>query len=336
LPGPRFTSPGEGGSSSSLFCRIRNLVRQSLELPGIAHYSFITTKGSDMCSGAGRDRERFGTAGPGAPRAGWAPSGAYRSGYEGWGYIPTAHQRSMSADRPRPPSGPSHRGRPGPFVGPAIVMAFIMAASLATASPHGTPLAPLLIFPIIAALMITRRHRPRSSQPRGSRSYREAVPAPWNRPDPYSDEGGSQRTVTTPATATATPKAGPSCPSPAPGVRSPFDKPAFWDEDPTPTRHLVAAPEQSTPPAWDPLGVAPFAWDLPEPPPARVPRPRWRQAVVARIAAGTAILGCILAVIGDVVGWWPVSTVVAASWAVIAMVVGLLIGSHRARAAADR
>lgn len=31
--------------------------------------------------------------------------------------------------------------------------------------------------------------------------------------------------------------------------------------------------DKAKPPAWDPLGVAPFAWDLPEPGPAPVPRP---------------------------------------------------------------
>ena len=292
-----------------------------------------TTKGSNMCSGAGRDHERFGAAGPGAPRASWGPSGSYRSGYEGWGYIPTAHQRTTSAARPGPQGGPPHRGRPGPFVGPAIVMAFLMAASLPLASPRGTSLAPLLIFPIIAALMITHRHRPRSHQLRGTRSYREAVPAPWNRPDDRFDERNSQRTVTTGPTKVAA-----SWPTPAPEVRSPFDTPAFWDEVPTSVQQLPAGRDQNTPPAWDPLGVAPFAWDLPEPPPAALARQRWRwrSAVVARIAAGTAVLVCASAVIGDVAGWWPLSTVIAASWAVIALVVGLLIGSHRSRSHADR
>ena len=282
-----------------------------------------------MCSGAGRDRERFGAAGPGAPRAGWGPSGAYRSGYEGWGYIPTAQRRS--ADRPRPQNGPPTRGRPSPFVGPAIVLAFIMAASLATTSPHGTPIAPMLIFPIIAALMITHRHRPRSSQLRGTRSYREAVPAPWNRPDDHFDERTTQRTALA-----APPKPAPSWPTPAPEVRSPFDTPAFWDEVPAPAPQLPAGRDPNTPPAWDPLAVAPFAWDLPEPPPATLPRRWWRPAVVARLAAGTAVLVCASAVVGDVAGWWPLSTVIAASWAVMALVIGLLIGSHRSRTHADR
>ena len=283
-----------------------------------------------MCSGAGRDRERFGVAGPGAPRAGRRPSGTDSSGYERWGYIPTAQQRSSDVWA-RPLSGPPSRGRRGLFVGPAIVLAFMMAASLAMTSPHGTPLAPVLIFPIIAALMITHRHRPRSQQLRGSRSYREAVPAPWNRPDAHFDERNAQRTVIAPPKTAAA-----SWPTPAPEVRSPFDKPAFWDEVPVPAQELPAGRDPSTPPAWDPLGVAPFAWDLPEPPPAKLPRQRWRQAAVARIAAGAAVLVCASAVIGDVAGWWPLSTVIAASWAVVALFIGLLIGSHRSRTHVDR
>ena len=59
---------------------------------------------------------------------------------------------------------------------------------------------------------------------------------------------------------------------------SPFEQPAFWDEqhpaaaDPTRVnlrKDTPAEPAEPTapaaPPAWDPLGVAPFAWDLPEP-----------------------------------------------------------------------
>jgi hypothetical protein len=129
-------------------------------------------------------------------------------------------------------------------------------------------------------------------------------------------------------------------------VRSPFDKPAFWDVDPTSSTLTsstltssmpsIEVRDQKTPPAWDPLGVAPFAWDLPEPPPATLPRRRWRPAVGARIAAGTAILVWVSAFVGDVAGWWALSTVVAASWAVIALVIGLLIGSQHGRTAADK
>ena len=218
----------------------------------------------------------------------------------------------------------------------------MMATFVAPASPHAMPVFPLLIFPIIAALMITRRRRPRPQHLRGTRSYREAVPAPWNRPDDHFDEAATQRAAITTTTITTTTKVAHSWPTPAPKVRSPFDKPAFWDEDlstsqlPAVRNQNTPVRDQNTPPAWDPLGVAPFAWDLPEPPPRTMPRRRWRQAVVARMAAGTAVLVCASALVGDIAGWWPLSTVIAASWAVIALVIGLLIGSHHRRATADQ
>ena len=51
---------------------------------------------------------------------------------------------------------------------------------------------------------------------------------------------------------------------------------------------------QATPPRWDPLGAAPFAWDLPDPSPAPPPVPRSRSKVtpvtlgLALLAAGVA------------------------------------------------
>src|SRR6478672_7559588 len=222
-----------------------------------------------MCSGAGRDRDRFGATGAGAPYGGWGPPGADRYSRDRWGDPARAHPRTASEDQRRAQGGPPRNGRPGPFVGPAIVLAFMMVTFVAPASPHAMPVFPLLIFPIIAALMITRRHRPRPNHLRGSRSYREAVPAPWNRPDEHFGEPVTQTaaiTVTTKPEPTTKPvpttKAAPSWPTAAPEVRSPFDTPAFWDEDPTTARQLPVGSDLNSPPAWDPLGVAPFAWDL--------------------------------------------------------------------------
>lgn len=50
-------------------------------------------------------------------------------------------------------------------------------------------------------------------------------------------------------------------------------------------KELDGAP---TPPAWDPLGVAPFAWDLPEPSPPATPRPR--RTPVTAVTLGVALL----------------------------------------------
>jgi phage shock protein PspC (stress-responsive transcriptional regulator) len=81
----------------------------------------------------------------------------------------------------------------------------------------------------------------------------------------------------------------------------------------------AATASAATPPAWDPLGAAPFAWDLPEPGPAPAPEPRPRSRVtpvtlaLALLAGGVtalvlllgggltdvpALLGVVLAVLG--------------------------------------
>lgn len=90
----------------------------------------------------------------------------------------------------------------------------------------------------------------------------------------------------------------------------------------------------ATPPAWDPLGVAPFAWDLPEPAPTHSPvpvekKPRSRLttmilgfAVLAAAAAGT------VAVSTDI-QWLTPARIGAIALAVIGL--GLLLGAflHR-------
>jgi hypothetical protein len=50
-------------------------------------------------------------------------------------------------------------------------------------------------------------------------------------------------------------------------------------------------PERPAPPAWDPLGAAPFAWDLPEPSaPAPTTPPRWAGSKITPITLGLALL----------------------------------------------
>ncbi|HET9117464.1 MAG TPA: PspC domain-containing protein, partial [Pseudonocardiaceae bacterium] len=51
-------------------------------------------------------------------------------------------------------------------------------------------------------------------------------------------------------------------------------------------------PERPAPPAWDPLGAAPFAWDLPEPsePPVPTTSPRWAGSKITPITLGLALL----------------------------------------------
>jgi hypothetical protein len=53
----------------------------------------------------------------------------------------------------------------------------------------------------------------------------------------------------------------------------------------------VSKEDEQQPPSWDPLGAAPFAWDLPEPGPATPPAPpKRRRAPVSLVTLGLALL----------------------------------------------
>jgi phage shock protein PspC (stress-responsive transcriptional regulator) len=99
---------------------------------------------------------------------------------------------------------------------------------------------------------------------------------------------------------------------------SPTDPASATDADPA-----IPDPPRPTPPSWDPLGAAPFAWDLPEPstPVERKPSSRFTPVVlgIAIIAAAVA------AAIGTEVEWFGPAKVGAIALAVIAG--GLLIGA---------
>jgi hypothetical protein len=81
-------------------------------------------------------------------------------------------------------------------------------------------------------------------------------------------------------------------------VPSPFESPAFWELTAQDTPRIMdAIPPRPTPPVWDPLGVAPFAWELPEPPPRRTVRRSkrgtlWRVVPVRCFSPPTAG-GCV-------------------------------------------
>lgn len=82
-------------------------------------------------------------------------------------------------------------------------------------------------------------------------------------------------------------------------------------------------PPLPTPPSWDPLGAAPFAWDLPEPssPVERTPSSRFTPVVLG-IAV---IVAAVAAAIGTEVDWFGPARVGAIALAVVAG--GLVIGA---------
>ncbi|MCW4352494.1 PspC domain-containing protein [Hoyosella sp. YIM 151337] len=90
------------------------------------------------------------------------------------------------------------------------------------------------------------------------------------------------------------------------------------------------AQDHAQPPSWDPLGVAPFAWDLPEPAPAREPVVVKPQSRITAVTLGLAIItGAVLTALALLFGvsWLTAGRIGAITLAVIG--VGLLIGAFR-------
>jgi phage shock protein PspC (stress-responsive transcriptional regulator) len=96
----------------------------------------------------------------------------------------------------------------------------------------------------------------------------------------------------------------------------------------TPTGEPGEAPK---PPAWDPLGAAPFAWDLPEP--AAPPAPKPPRSKVVPVTLGAAIVAAGIVALLGLLGLVPlgVTAVLGAALAVIGA--GLVVGAflHRGR-----
>ncbi|MFD4181294.1 PspC domain-containing protein [Rhodococcus sp. NPDC058514] len=95
----------------------------------------------------------------------------------------------------------------------------------------------------------------------------------------------------------------------------------------------AATTDVPQPPSWDPLGVAPFAWDLPEPtPPAPPTPPKQPKSRLTTTVLGLAIIAAA--------GTWALSSATGADWlsparigavALAVIGIGLLIGAFLRR-----
>ncbi len=137
---------------------------------------------------------------------------------------------------------------------------------------------------------------------------------------------------------------------------SPFQRPAFWEQPSASTRVDGPAPEaasrvdltkgsapteaagwlgpdgtpRTTPPAWDPLGVAPFAWDLPEPAPLPVaPARQHRAGVLPQVALGATLLVAGVTAAGVFAGWWALTWAQVSAIALAVLATGLLFSALR-------
>ncbi|WP_214367214.1 PspC domain-containing protein [Pseudonocardia sp. H11422] len=111
------------------------------------------------------------------------------------------------------------------------------------------------------------------------------------------------------------------------------DRPATPASQPGPAGDpggdAAAEPARVTPPAWDPLGAAPFAWDLPEPspppPPPAPPAPRRPRVTAVTLALALLTGGVLGSLLLLGVGVTTMSTLFAIVLAIVGT--GLVVGS---------
>ncbi|WP_241665880.1 PspC domain-containing protein [Prescottella subtropica] len=125
--------------------------------------------------------------------------------------------------------------------------------------------------------------------------------------------------------------------TPVPPAYSPYTRlPDHYEPD-APDAPPASGPSGTdpTPPSWDPLGVAPFAWDLPEP--ARTPEPPAELPRTPRTRFTSVVLGLAVLAAATATGVWAAT---GAEWLTpariggIALAVigaGLLVGAFRRR-----
>src|SRR6478609_11495489 len=91
--------------------------------------------------------------------------------------------------------------------------------------------------------------------------------------------------------------------------------------------------DEQQPPSWDPLGAAPFAWDLPEPGPSTPPPPPRRRRPVTLVTLGVALLaaagtGVVLLGMGTAgISTFPILLGVVAAVLGLGLVVGSFLGA---------
>jgi phage shock protein PspC (stress-responsive transcriptional regulator) len=204
-------------------------------------------------------------------------------------------------DTPADPAVPESRKRVLLVVGLGIATIVSVASIFGGHGGHGG-----FVLPLLATLaLLFLLHRSRSNR---------------GLPGPGRAAGRSQPTgAGTPSQSWPPQAAGATAQVPAQGVS--LVKGVSASSPPT---------EDPKPPSWDPLGAAPFAWDLPEPAPATPPAPpRRRRPPVTLVTLGLALLaGAGTSVVLLLTGSLAIPTVPVLLGVVLAVLgTGLLVGS---------
>ncbi|MFT3714618.1 MAG: LiaF-related protein [Gordonia sp. (in: high G+C Gram-positive bacteria)] len=131
--------------------------------------------------------------------------------------------------------------------------------------------------------------------------------------------------------ATTAPVYGPQEPVPADQYAENSAEQPAAETVPTVAEPDHSVPQRPVPPSWDPLGAAPFAWDLPEPPTSATTSEKQPKNALTYIVPGLAVLTAAAGAAGHAVGieWFTVGRIASLALAVLG--IGMLIASLQRR-----
>jgi phage shock protein PspC (stress-responsive transcriptional regulator) len=167
---------------------------------------------------------------------------------------------------------------------------------------------------VVGALFLLHRSRGQYNRPA------PVAPPPYEPPADYQPFTAPMPGATAPGASAAAAAEPPVAPQPEPGRQ--LASAAWPGHGAEPTDEVPTGP-----PAWDPLGAAPFAWDLPEPsePAPEPPAPR-RKSKAGLFTVGAALVaGGGLALLAPYTGWLSVQHIVGVVLAVLGL--GMVGGS---------
>lgn len=236
---------------------------------------------------------------------------------------------------------PVQRSGPPAFV---LVIAAVLAVTFGGGMGSSWPGAGLISLALLLAGWYALHQRLPVPPPGTAVSARLAPTAPvgaWQPPAAqfpwqpvWPPQAPSQETPSTEAPTSETPSAT-AASATAPSAAAPSE-PLNLRKTPAPEQAPRAQTETQTteeihPPRWDPLGAAPFAWDLPEPAAAHAPVPVTpkRRTRITPVTLGIALLtAAAIATVNLVLGV-PISPVVAAAIVLGVVGTGLIFGAFR-------
>ncbi|HLS78344.1 MAG TPA: PspC domain-containing protein [Nocardia sp.] len=231
-----------------------------------------------------------------------------------------------------PEPGPTGTTAPGAPTGNAATIADrpptdagSTSTSDATPDPSAAPTTPVLREPETAAVPSAQATES-TSKSETPASPTDAAPAAQPAGHDPDDPARPDRPAG-PSTSAGTPRRGPDLRKPPTGPGAPT---AVRDRLPT----GLPGPGRQVPPAWDPLGVAPLAWDLPDPTPPRPvatvtpkrPPSRFTPVVLGLAILAAAGAGALAAAGAD---WMTPGRIAAVALAVIGL--GLVLGAFLRR-----